>query len=120
MTARLQVLEAVVVNEGITWGVDDLDRRRNLVRESCTIGGESDHIPSRWPDVLRLPGLLWTYRGWSVPDCEFGEEDNVFLRVERNDVLCPAKVSPRRAPSAEPAGFKYCLPRRFDIFNEVD
>ena len=54
MTARLQVLEAVVVNEGITWGVDDLDRRRNLVRESCTIGGESDHTPSRWPDVLRL------------------------------------------------------------------
>ena len=64
MTARLQVLEAVVVNEGITWGVDDLDRRRNLVRESCTIGGESDHIPSRWPDVLRLPAQAT----WSAVD----------------------------------------------------
>jgi len=28
-------------NEGITWGVDDLDRRRHLVMERCTVAGKS-------------------------------------------------------------------------------
>lgn len=28
-------------NQGITWGVDDLDRRRNIVMERCVIAGKS-------------------------------------------------------------------------------
>lgn len=28
-------------NEGITWGVDDLDRRRNIVMERCVIADKS-------------------------------------------------------------------------------
>lgn len=28
-------------NEGISWGVDDLDRRRHLVMERCTVAGKT-------------------------------------------------------------------------------
>ena len=35
------LLENQKYNEGISWGVDDLDRRRNFVMERCVIAGRS-------------------------------------------------------------------------------
>ena len=37
----VRLLDTHKYNQGISWGVDDLDRRRNVVMERCVVAGRS-------------------------------------------------------------------------------
>ena len=37
----VRLLDTHKYNQGISWGVDDLDRRRNFVMERCVVAGRS-------------------------------------------------------------------------------
>jgi hypothetical protein len=52
----VRLLDIHKYNQGITWGVDDLDRRRNFVTERCVIAGKSfgcAQAPQLFPPALR-------------------------------------------------------------------
>ena len=67
-------------NTGISWGVDDLERRRHVVRERCVIAGTSSPLPAA------LSWLGPQAHGGAAPGKSFGEDDTVPLRVKNGRV----------------------------------
>ena len=109
-------------NTGISWGVDDLERRRHVVRERCVIAGTSSPLPAR--------GSPPPAHGGAVPGKSFGEDDTVPLRVKNGrvradsrcdrsaDILCLCAVRPTTrfaGRSGEDAAL-YSFPPRLSIY----
>ena len=112
-------------NTGISWGVDDLERRRHVVRERCVIAGTPSPAPS-------LSWLARPAHAGAAPGKSFGEDDTVPLRVKNGrvradsrcdrsaDILCLCAVRPTTrvrfaGRSGEDAAL-YSFPPRLSIY----
>lgn len=122
--SRAELVGTVSHNAGISWGVDDLDRRRYLVVEGCTVGGKVracatgrrcrhySPTPPRMHLTVVVPFLTdrmaVAVMVAAVPTQEFVEGETVPLRVEHGRVISD-KTKSRGSPTL------YHLPPRMII-----